>query len=545
MPSTFLSSPASKNPLRLSFFACAGVALLASAGACTRSEPGRENIGPTIDATVPDASSPPPPAEDAGDGGSQAGGKYGTDCPASAPPSVPPSSPRILILGPGAVGATTVIAAHLQGMLSGDAAFTTPVVTALETDVSNPTGPFANGGSSLMNFFYFPEGRAQRLALLSEPWSYVVLLDWQAIPLLAPEVYFEGVRALGCSARAAGATPIVLMPWSPVRDTPAIGEVTYRVANGTDAIVAPAGYASKEARAVGSPSYPRDDAYIAAASLYTTLTHRSAHDTGYLPAEIPTEQATQFATVAFDSAAAEAGRVHYEGAYRGAVEMRTTPPGGDLWFMASGTSSEQIWLDRMNEIVPKAGRSAHGTLLGPTNPQKRFDEASVGSATPHFAAQQYKILFARGYDVDASAIATAGTQTDLQVQVWDRHFDNDSSDGATAVATMESALTRTRIEASTRGLAWIPNHLAFAKLKTMRPSVALLSDGTHATFPVAYGLATMSIVSRTGAHLSTDGLDPDTQLAAQLADETIRQLSTLSASGSVVADEPSSRPTVP
>jgi len=41
----------------------------------------------------------------------------------------------------------------------------------------------------------------------------------------------------------------------------------------------------------------------------------------------------------------------------------------------------------------------------------------------------------------------------------------------------------------------------------MRPSVQLLSDGIHPTYSVAYGLATASIVSRTGLHIPTDGYE--------------------------------------
>ena len=72
--------------------------------------------------------------------------------------------------------------------------------------------------------------------------------------------------------------------------------------------------------------------------------------------------------------------------------------------------------------------------------------------------------------------------------------------------------------------------------------MALTSDGTHATFPVGYGLSTMSIVSRTGSRPVLSGLDADTSLAAQLAEVTMRQLSTLSTVGTFVADDPSSRP---
>jgi hypothetical protein len=131
----------------------------------------------------------------------------------------------------------------------------------------------------------------------------------------------------------------------------------------------------------------------------------------------------------------------------------------------------------------------------------------------------------------------------MQVQVWDRHADNIPADGVEAVAMMEEELTATYDEARALGLTMTPYHLMFSKLKTMRPSVQLTSDGTHATPTVAYGQATMSVVSRTGIHTSTTGLDSDTALSSTLAEETIRQLSSLSVSGLLVPDDPGTRPT--
>jgi hypothetical protein len=227
------------------------------------------------------------------------------------------------------------------------------------------------------------------------------------------------------------------------------------------------------------------------------------------------------------------------------VQRKTVPAGADFWFMDSGTSSEQIWFDRMNEILPKAGLTPNGTQIGYTNPTKTFDQAGLDNAIPYFQTQQYSVLFARDYSVDAATIAANGAQSDLQVQIWDRHADSDSSDGVDALDNMEPTLQYKYYQAKTFGLTLIPNHLMFSKLKTMRPSVQLLSDGTHATYPVGYGLATMSLVSRTGIHAPLDGLDSDTQLAATLAEETIRQLAALSVSGAFIPDDPSSRPKAP
>jgi hypothetical protein len=192
--------------------------------------------------------------------------------------------------------------------------------------------------------------------------------------------------------------------------------------------------------------------------------------------------------------------------------------------------------------LPKAGFVAQGTQIGSASPTKTFGDADLANATPYFQAQKYQILFARDYALDADAITSVDAQTDLQVQVWDRHADSYGSDGIDALNWMEGALRNKHYQAKTLGLALIPNHLMFSKLKTMRPSVQLLSDGTHATYPVGYGLATMSVVSRTAASAATEGLDPDTELAATLAEETIRQLAALSVTGASVPDDPNARP---
>src|SRR5260370_35281015 len=114
--------------------------------------------------------------------------------------------------------------------------------------------------------------------------------------------------------------------------------------------------------------------------------------------------------------------------------------------------------------------------IGFTTPYKQFDAAALRRATPYFQVQQYRTLFARGYTIDAQTITATGAQTDLQVQVWDRHADSDPSDGLAAVDMLQSKLTSKLTEAMFYRLAMIPYHLMFAKLKTMRPSVHLLTD---------------------------------------------------------------------
>ena len=85
-------------------------------------------------------------------------------------------------------------------------------------------------------------------------------------------------------------------------------------------------------------------------------------------------------------------------------------------------------------------------------------------------------------------------------------------------------------------LAFLPQHINFAKLKVIKPEASLLSDGVHAMNSVQYGLATMSFVSRTGQSvLFGDEADEATMLS-RFGEETIRQWSTLSETGEYVSE---------
>ena len=95
-----------------------------------------------------------------------------------------------------------------------------------------------------------------------------------------------------------------------------------------------------------------------------------------------------------------------------------------------------------------------------------------------------------------------------------------------------------------QGLAWLPQHINFARLKYALPDAQLLTDGVHATSAVQAGLAAMSFYARTGLVPTTEGVDEETATAITLGVSTIRQLSTLSLSGELVEDEPATRPSL-
>jgi hypothetical protein len=538
--------------MKRAFAWCGVVVTLAGAMAgCGKSLPAvmTYSVG-ADDASTPDAGPVAHPADGGSpdDGAAEGGGgasSQGLDCPAPAALSVPADSPRVLILGPRSPD-TTALAAHLQGMLSGDAAFRSPQVVGRAIDLPGEASS-AFQGKSLMYYFYAPDPGGTRLAALHEPWTYVVLLEQTDFAVSYPEFYFEGARILGCHARAAGATPVVLMTWSAdAQDVASRGAVAYRVANGTRSVIAPAGYAWASARAAAA-SLPGADLYVAAATLYATLTGRSAAATGYAPSGPAwsgwtASGAGSLAATAAQAVVTEAGNVHYTTPYAGIVQLLTAAPGGTLRFMSYGTSSEALWQSNMSALVPKAGFTASATTLSAPEGSPQCEAACLTAATPDLQQAQYDLMYARYYTIPASALRGVGPQSQLQVQVWDRHGDGLPPDGVEALAEMEVFSTSAYDQARTLGLAQTPYHLMFSKLKTMRPSVQLTSDGTHATPTVAYGQTTMSVVSRTGVSSSTAGLDPDTALASELGDQTIRQLSSLSVTGAFISDEPGARP---
>src|SRR5262245_43463542 len=104
-------------------------------------------------------------SESGSDTGDDEGSPDGLDCPSAAPPAEPTDSPRVLIIAPAEDAAA--LATHLQGIMDADPELRAPEVVAAEQELGSP-----NGLANSMAFFYNPDGREDRLALLAEPWTY-------------------------------------------------------------------------------------------------------------------------------------------------------------------------------------------------------------------------------------------------------------------------------------------------------------------------------------------------------------------------------------
>ena len=79
--------------------------------------------------------------------------------------------------------------------------------------------------------------------------------------------------------------------------------------------------------------------------------HRQERGDDHLPADgITAAQEATLAAAAENTVVTHATIVHYTAPFASVVQRRTMQPQAEFWFMSSGTSSEDLWYDRMNEI---------------------------------------------------------------------------------------------------------------------------------------------------------------------------------------------------
>ncbi len=210
--------------------------------------------------------------------------------------------------------------------------------------------------------------------------------------------------------------------------------------------------------------------------------------------------------------------------------------------MTSGTSSEAGYASAMRALLTREGVAHAVTEIGNCNDFRSFDLVCLARAATHFDDNDFHVLYARYYDVDDADIRATGPQPGLQAQAYDRHWDETVNDGRAALDEIYDRTMYVYDPARRRGVAFLPQHINFARLKLELPAANLLSDGTHATSAVQAGLAAMSYVSRTGRSPSRASLSGEAEAAVRLGELTVRQLATLSTSGEHVPDVPDERP---
>lgn len=379
----------------------------------------------------------------------------------------------------------------------------------------------------LLGFAYRWTERDTRLAPLAEGWDIVVLIDGEPMPFWSAGAHFEGARVLAEFAIEGGAQPVLA--------TNGGGEITsrsYRVGNGLGIPVLPVQDVLAESGAAQSQAPA-----VIAAALLNELTAVP----GGPPEGTDADSWEGLLSAAARVRADETPR--YEGPWRGAVRIDPLALPDTYNFMIAGTSSERGWRTHMTQLLEREGVAQSSVSLGQCTMYRSVDQACAELAAPHFAEREYMTLYARAYDVNVSALQDLGA-TNIQAQIYDRHWDATANDGTDALDQIEDRTLWVPGVATDQGLTWLPQHINFARLKYESSAASLLTDGVHATTAVQDGLAAMSFVSRTGLSPSTEGVSEESAIAIRNGERVIRQLSALSKSGDFVPDVPAERPSL-
>ena len=456
----------------------------------------------TLEDTVPDAG--PDAAEDAG--------------PPDTPIEVRELS--VLVIGP-QIFQIPQMASAIDGVLDAH--------PGLDVTSADSIGYIMPG---LLGFAYRWTDLDERLAPLSEDYDIVIVVDGFELSAQSPEAHFEGVRVLAEIVAASGGELVIAANGG----DDAVSN-TYRVGAGIGVPVLPVSRILDEARSTSADW----DTALAAALLYAlTGEDPLPYGEGSGTTESTWLRVADAARRVLDSAS---DTLQFDGAWAGAVRIEPRAIPETYYFMVTGTSSERGWEVQMSALLDREGIDYESVNLGQCNEFRSLDAACLVRAEEHFAENSFMSLYARAYDVTADQLRAAGG-SELQSQVYDRHWDMPDNPGTIALDQIDDRVWSLSTDARAQGLAWLPQHINFARLKYALPDAQLLTDGVHATSAVQSGLAAMSFYSRTGIEPSVEGLDEETATAITLGVSTIRQLSVLSLSGEPVVDDPATRPSL-
>lgn len=435
-----------------------------------------------------------------------------------------PEGLRILMLGPADLDAADAVDVLTQSLEARGAAGDVHV-EAVELD-------------TLLNFFHAYTERDPRLSVFDAGWDFVVLAD-TVERVEAAELSFEGARGLAELARDGGAVPLFMASGQATADSPA-HENLWRIGLGAGAHVVSRAVVSADASVLTTERH-----LATAACIYSAIIGEDAAATGYVPDFAPPQRWVEIAAQAHLQAMADSAAVHYTGDHEGVVRIEPSSSSTPYNYMTVGSSSEAGWAAAMGAMLTHEGLSGSLRAMGACGSGRVVDDTCLGLAAPYFASDTYQVLFARWYFADIDTIRAAANDPELMPQVYDRHYDGLDHAGEAAIDALETrSLTQYGV-ARDLGLAWLPHHINFARIKHQDDSVMFTSDGTHAHTHVNRGMAAMSYVSRTGLSPVLTGLTGHTRLAVEEGERTIRQLATLSIGGATVADTPENRVAIP
>ena len=226
---------------------------------------------------------------------------------------------------------------------------------------------FTDKSFTLLQSYYWADYQAALVSLLQQGWDYVVLTDDSFVVSQLPEYHAEGVREIVEQARVTGAQPLLMMQWSSASannyKVNLFGEVAYRVGDGTEIPVVPAGYVWSDLSSSlhdTSSSHPTPNgSYAAAAAIYSTILQRSASTSSYIPSGMNQGNRNSIATAALSRVQSGPASAPYTpGTYFSGGATRFVSPAlskRSLRFAGNGTSTEGGIADGLTSVIPNYG----------------------------------------------------------------------------------------------------------------------------------------------------------------------------------------------
>ena len=197
----------------------------------------------------------------------------------------------------------TTIATNLKNLLLADPANTDTINVAFEDIYRTSLQPVISGGNSntvyteanatwmtfechtLAQYFMWPDGKAVRMANLrgqsGTKWDYIVIVEDPYVLANFPGMYAEATKLFHEEISKGTGELVLMSQWPKVGSTftaTAFNEHAFRVGKSLDVRVAPAAKAWNDLTTKDtSANHPTPNgAYLAATSLYSTLTNRNA-----------------------------------------------------------------------------------------------------------------------------------------------------------------------------------------------------------------------------------------------------------------------------
>ncbi len=250
---------------------------------------------------------------------------------------------------------------------------------------------WAHHSHSLAQYYYWPEGRDERLANLagtgSTNWDYVVIAADPHIVATIPGYYSLGVNKIAAKVTEGNGIPLLLMMWPKDQSSGTsiqhFEEFTYRTADGSkvELQTIPAGLAWDALptdKKDNSSNHPTPNgAYLTAASIYAHICGQNASSSEYIYDD-------ELADIAFSTVAEEKNEVHYTGIRSFISPFKSCDIGDEtLNYNHTGTSSENgiknglIWVfNQSPKSLQNGGTSPIDFNYGRANsnfePNKRY-----------------------------------------------------------------------------------------------------------------------------------------------------------------------------